>query len=127
MASDNPIVIPLNFVYVYETCPRNQQRAVITYYKHKRYHNLILQYRYIVLCLTNSKCFRSISKNHSMLELGMTFEFYAIVAKGLNLKSRNILELIPTFVKVTKKKASRGSLFAPILNRIKHFNSLVLT
>ena len=88
MASDNPIVIPLNFVYVYETCPRNQQRAVITYYKHKRYHNLILQYKYIVLCLTNSKCFRSISKNHSMWELGMTFEFLRNCGKRVKSKKQ---------------------------------------
>ena len=51
----------------------------------------------------------------------MSLNFYASVAKGLNLKVTKFWGLIPTFVKVTGGKLIGGGLFAPppILNRVK--------
>ena len=42
--------------------------------------------------------------NNSRLALGTNLKFYTSVAKGLKLKVRNFLELIPTFVEVTGEK-----------------------
>ena len=58
------------------------------------------------------------------LAVAMSLNFYASVAKGLNLKVTKFWELIPTFVKVTGGKLIGGGLFAPppsppILNRVK--------
>ena len=57
------------------------------------------------------------------LAVAMSLNFYASVAKGLNLKVTKFWGLIPTFVKVTGGKLIGGGLFAPpsppILNRVK--------
>ena len=42
--------------------------------------------------------------NNSGLALGTNLKFYTSVEKGLKLKVRNFLELIPTFVEVTGEK-----------------------
>ena len=56
------------------------------------------------------------------LALGENLKFYTSVVKGLKLKVRKFLELIPTFVKVTGENLV-GGLFTtpppPILNRVK--------
>ena len=50
----------------------------------------------------------------------MVLEFYASVAKGLKLKVRKFLGLIPTFVEVTREKLVGGPFLPPpILNRVK--------
>ena len=67
--------------------------------------------------------FRS-SFNNLVLALGMTLKFYISVAKGVKLKVRKFLGVIPTFVEVTWEKLI-GGLFAPlILSRIKTFGNL---
>ena len=58
------------------------------------------------------------------LAVAMSLNFYASVAKGLNLKVTKFWGLIPTFVKVTGGKLIGGGLCAPppsppILNRVK--------
>ena len=60
------------------------------------------------------------------LAVAMSLNFYASVAKGLNLKVTKFWGLIPTFVKVTGGKLTGGGVFAPpppplppILNRVK--------
>ena len=57
------------------------------------------------------------------LTLGMNLKFYTRLAKGLKLKVRKVLGLIPTFVEVTGEKlvGLEGGLFPPtlILNRVK--------
>ena len=48
------------------------------------------------------------------LALGMASKFYTSVAKGLQLKLRKFLGLIPTFVEVTGETlVGEGELFAP--------------
>ena len=50
-------------------------------------------------------------------------KFYASVAKGLKLKFRKVLALIPTFEEVTEEKLVAGGPFAPsILNRVKRWS-----
>ena len=50
------------------------------------------------------------------LALGMTLKFYTDVTKGLTLKFKKFLGLIPAFVEVTKKKlVTRTPLAAPTL------------
>ena len=64
--------------------------------------------------------------NNLGLALGMVFNLYARVAKGLKVNFRKFGVLIATFAEVTaKKKTGKGRLVAPlpILNR---FNSLDL-
>ena len=53
----------------------------------------------------------------------MDLKFYTSVAKGLKVKARKFLGLIPTFVEVTGKKlAGVGGLFTPslILNSVQN-------
>ena len=57
----------------------------------------------------------------------MTLKFYTSVTKEFKLKVRKISELIPISVKVTEKKLAGERLFTPILNRVKRFNTLLLT
>ena len=65
--------------------------------------------------------------SNSRLTLGMTFKLYTSVAKGLKLKVRKFLGLIPTFSEVTGEQLiGDGSLsLAPahlsILNRVNRF------
>ena len=55
-------------------------------------------------------------------------KFYASVAKGLKLKFRKVLALIPTFEEVTEEKLVAGGLFGPsILNRVKRWSRKNLT
>ena len=54
----------------------------------------------------------------------MSLRFYTSVAKGLKLKVRKFWGLIRTFVEVTGGKLV-GSLFAPILNRVKEIQERV--
>ena len=50
-------------------------------------------------------------------------KFYASVVKGLKLKLRKVLALIPTFEEVTEEKLVAGGPFAPsILNRVKRWS-----
>ena len=48
----------------------------------------------------------------------MALKFYTRVAKGLKLKFRKFLGLLPTFVNV-KGGRLMGGFFTPILNRVK--------
>ena len=58
--------------------------------------------------------------NNLGLALGTNLKTYISVAKGLKLKVRKLLGLIPTFVEVTEKKLMGGAFPPPpILNRIK--------
>ena len=64
--------------------------------------------------------------NNLGLTLGMALKFYANVARGLKLKIKKILVVIPTFLEVTGGKLVRGAFLlhhhAPhprILNRVK--------
>ena len=59
------------------------------------------------------------------LALSMTLKFYTSVTKGLKLKIRKFLRIIPTFVKVTAEKRSKKSPKRPlsILNSVKDFFS----
>ena len=57
--------------------------------------------------------------------IGMGLKLYTNVAKGLKLKVRKFLGLIPTFVEVTGEKLVRGggwggggAFFPPILNGV---------
>ena len=52
------------------------------------------------------------------LALGINLKFYTIVAKGLKLKLRKFLGLIPTFAEVTEEKLLGGLL--PPMNRVKY-------
>ena len=57
--------------------------------------------------------------SNSGLTPGTNF-FYTSVAKGLKLKVRNFLGLIPTFPEVTKEKLVGGAFLPPpILNSVK--------
>ena len=57
--------------------------------------------------------------NNSGLAPGTNF-FYTSVAKGLKLKVRKFLGLIPTFPEVTEEKLVGGAFFPPpILNSVK--------
>ena len=56
--------------------------------------------------------------NNLGLALGTKLKFYTSVAKGLKLKVKKFLGLIPTFVEVRGEKLL-GGLFGPILNRVK--------
>ena len=60
--------------------------------------------------------------NNFGLALGRNLKFYTSVAKGLEVKVRKFLGLVPTFVEFTREKlVGGGELFAPfcILNRVK--------
>ena len=66
--------------------------------------------------------------NNLGLALGTNWEFYTSVAKGLKLKVRKFLGLIPTFAEMTGEKLVGGGLFghtppppppSSILNRVK--------
>ena len=59
--------------------------------------------------------------NNLGLALGTNLKFYTSVTKGLKLKVRKFLELIPTFIEVTGEKllGGGGFLAAPMLNRVK--------
>ena len=57
--------------------------------------------------------------NNLGLALGMALDFYTSVAKGLKLKVRKFLGLIPTFAKVTEEKLAGGAFCPHILNRVK--------
>ena len=46
--------------------------------------------------------------NNMRLALGMSLKFYNNVAKGLKLKFRKFLGLIPTFIEVTGEKQAGG-------------------
>ena len=50
--------------------------------------------------------------NNFRLALAMNLKFYTSVAKGLKVKVRKFLELVPTFVEVTRENLI-GGLFAP--------------
>ena len=50
--------------------------------------------------------------NNLGLALGTSLKFYTSVAKGLKVKVRKFLELVPTFVEVTRENLI-GGLFAP--------------
>ena len=50
--------------------------------------------------------------NNLGLALGTNLKFYTSVAKGLNLKVRRILGLLPTFVEVTGEKLVVGAFLA---------------
>ena len=47
------------------------------------------------------------------LALAIAEKFYRSVEKGLKLKVRKILDLIPTFVEVTEKKVVGGAFLPP--------------
>ena len=49
----------------------------------------------------------------------MALDFYTSVAKGLKLKVKKFLGLIPTFAKVTEEKLAGGAFCSHILNRVK--------
>ena len=49
-------------------------------------------------------------------------KFYASVAKGLKLKVRRFLALIPTIAEVTEEKLVGGAFLPPILNRANILN-----
>ena len=51
--------------------------------------------------------------NNLGLALGIKLAFYTSVVKGLKLKLKRFLGLIPTFVEVTKENLVGGILFAP--------------
>ena len=53
--------------------------------------------------------------NNLGLTLGVNLKFYASVAKGLKLKVRKFLGLIPTFVEVTGGKLVGGPFCPPPL------------
>ena len=54
------------------------------------------------------------------LALGMNLTFYTSVAKGLRLKVRRFLGLVPTFVEVTEEKLVQRAFLPPtILNGVK--------
>ena len=54
------------------------------------------------------------------LALGMNLTFYTSVAKGLRLKVRRFLGLVPTFVEVTEEKLVQRAFLPPtILNSVK--------
>ena len=64
------------------------------------------------------------------LALGTNLRFYTSLAKGLKLKVRKFLRLIPTFVEVTGEELVGGGGFfipspfpTPILNRVKQLPS----
>ena len=57
--------------------------------------------------------------NNLGLALGTAFKVYTSVAKGLQLKVRKFLGLIPTFVEVTGEKLVGGPFYPLILNRVK--------
>ena len=57
--------------------------------------------------------------NNLGLALGMALDFYTSVAKGLKLKVKKFLGLIPTFAKVTEEKLAGGAFYPHILNRVK--------
>ena len=61
--------------------------------------------------------------NNLGLALGTNLKFYTSVAKGLKLKVRKFLGLIPTFLEVTGEKLVGGGdpFLPPILNRVKVF------
>ena len=49
--------------------------------------------------------------NNMGLALGMTLKFYTSVTKGLKLKVKKFLRLIPTFVEPTEEKLVGGGAF----------------
>ena len=58
--------------------------------------------------------------NNLGLALGTNLKFYTSVAKGLKLKVRKFLGLIPTFPEVTEEKLVGGAFLPPpILNSVK--------
>ena len=57
--------------------------------------------------------------NNFGLALSTALKFYTSVAKGLQLKVRKFLGLIPTFVEVTGEKLVGGPFYPLILNRVK--------
>ena len=57
--------------------------------------------------------------NNLRLALSMVLKFYTSEAKGLKLKVRKFLGLIPTFVEVTGEKLVEGGGAPPMLNRVK--------
>ena len=87
--------------------------------------------------LSQPKCYKDLTRktaffedwswfnfNNLALVLGTSLKFYTSMAKGLKLKVRKFLGLIPTFVEVTWGKLVKGALLPPppslpILNRVK--------
>ena len=66
--------------------------------------------------------------NNLGLALGLNLKFYTSVAKGLKLKVRKFLGLIPTFVEVTGEKLVGWEFLPSILTRINNFAyGIVLT
>ena len=58
--------------------------------------------------------------NNLGLALGMNLTFYTSVAKGLRLKVRRFLGLVPMFVEITEEKLVQRAFLPPtILNSIK--------
>ena len=51
--------------------------------------------------------------NNMGLVLGIALKFYKSLAKGLKLKARKILGLIPRFVEVTREKLVREAFLVP--------------
>ena len=52
--------------------------------------------------------------NHMKLATGLTLQSYGSVVKGLKLKVRKCLGLIPTFEEVTGEKMLDGFFFCPL-------------
>ena len=57
--------------------------------------------------------------NNLGLSLGTAFKLYTNEAKGLKLKVRQFLGLIPTLAEFIDKKMVGGTFWLPILNRVK--------